>query len=79
MKLIEAVSKRIKQILKERDLNQYKLSKLTGVPQSTITTILHCDTKTVQLSTIYEICAGLEIEFTEFFDEVYFKILNIED
>ena len=79
MKLIEAISRRIKEIMKERGINQYQLSKLTGVPQSTITTILHCDTKSVRLSTIYEICAGLEIEFEDFFRVNYLKIENIED
>ena len=79
MKLLNAIIKRIKEIMKERDLNQYKLFKLTGVPQSTISTILNGDIKTIKLDTLYDICAGLNIEFEEFFSVDYLKIENIDD
>ena len=79
MKLLAGVTKRLKEIMKEKNLNQYKLFKLTEVPQSTISTILHGDIKTIQLDTLYDFCAGLNIEFSEFFDVDYLKIENIDD
>ncbi len=79
MKLLAGVTKRLKEIMKEKNLNQYKLFKLTGVPQSTISTILHGDIKTIQLDTLYDFYAGLNIEFSEFFDVDYLKIENIDD
>ena len=79
MLLKEAVAKRIKEILKEKNLTQYALFKLTGVPQSTLSTIASGEIKTVKLSTIYDICSGLEIEFTEFFNRDYFKLVSLDD
>lgn len=79
MKLKDAVAKRIKEIIKEKGITQYELFKMTGVPQSTISTILKNETKTVKLSTIYEICSGLEIELSEFFNSDYLKLANITD
>lgn len=79
MKLKDAVAKRIKEIIKEKGITQYELFKMTGVPQSTISTILKNETKTVKFSTIYEICSGLEIEFLDFFNCEYLKLENITD
>ncbi len=79
MLLKEAIGKRIKEIIANRDINQYKLSKLTGIAESTISTLLNSDTKTVKLSTLYDICAGLQIEFKDFFDCSYLSLSELED
>ena len=79
MKLTKAISIRIKELLQQRNITQYRLSQLSGVPQSTISIILKSEIQTVKLSTIYEICAGLNIEIAEFFDRDYFTLQNITD
>jgi len=79
MKLVKAMSKRIKEIIKQKGITQYELYKLSGVPQSTISTILKGELITIKLSSIYEICSGLNIEFSEFFDCSYLKLENIDD
>lgn len=79
MKLVKAVSKRLKEILMEKGITQYELFKMSGVPQSTISTIINADIKTVKLSTIYEICSGLNIEIYDFFNADYLKIENLDD
>lgn len=79
MLLKNAIVKRIKEIISDRDINQYKLSKLTGIAESTISTLLNSDTKTVKLSTLYDICAGLQIEFKDFFDCCYLALSELED
>ncbi|MBE7082888.1 MAG: helix-turn-helix transcriptional regulator [Clostridiales bacterium] len=79
MKLVKAMSKRIKEIIKQKGITQYELYKLSGVPQSTISTILKGDIKTIKFSTLYDICAGLQMEFVEFFETDYFKLKNIVD
>ncbi len=79
MKLIDAISKRIKELLKQNNLTQYELFKRSGVPQSTISTILKGNIKTIKLSTIYDICSGLGIEISEFFNTDYLKLNNLED
>ena len=79
MKLKVAVSKRIKDLMKERELNQYQLSKLSCIPQSTLSTILHGDAKTTTFLNIYYICRGLGIELEEFCASEYFASENIDD
>lgn len=79
MKLTVAYAKRLKCLLKERGMTQYALFKCSGVPQSTISTILKGELKTIKFSTIYDICAGLGIELADFFNDEVFKLRNIED
>lgn len=79
MKLNKAISLRLKEIIKELGITQYELFKRTGVPQSTISTILKGDVSTVKLSTLYDICSGLNIEFVDFFSSPLFSIENITD
>lgn len=79
MKLQEAIAKRIKNILIERNLTQYQLYKLSGIPQSTISTLLKAETQTVKLSTIYDICSGLQIELSQFFNNNLFQLNNLYD
>ncbi len=79
MLLKDGVAKRIKAIMKEKGITQYQLFKNSGVPQSTISTILNSETKTVKLSTIYDICCGLNIELSEFFNINYLKTENLDD
>ena len=79
MKLTSAISKRIKDICSEMNITQYELFKRTGVPQSTISTIIKGEISTIKLSTIYEICSGLNIEISDFFDTNDFKLENLDD
>lgn len=79
MKLNEAIAYRIKELCEERKLTQYGLYLKTGVPQSTLSTIMKCSYPSMKLRIIYEICDGLEINLKEFFDSDIFKRENIED
>lgn len=79
MKLIDAVAIKLIKIKKEKDITQYKMSVLTGVPQSTISTIIKRQTATIKLSTIYDICSGLGFELAEFFSDDVFKNENLDD
>ena len=79
MQLNEAVSKRITELCGERGLTQYALSLRSGVPQSTLSTVMSCAFPSVKLRIIYEICEGLEITLGEFFDSPLFARENIED
>ena len=79
MKFIQAVSKRVKELLKAKGFTQYQLFQASGVPQSTISTILKAEITTVKMSTVLDICIGFGIELTEFFDRDYFSIALLED
>lgn len=78
MTIVEAVACRLEQIMKEKGLTQYKVFKLSGVAQSTISEILHRHSKSINLVTIYEMVDGLEMELLDFFDSPLFKRENLE-
>lgn len=79
MRLNEAIAKRITELCKERGLTQYALSRKSGVPQSTLSTICHCHFPSMKVHIIYEICEGLEITLKEFYDSPLFDRENILD
>ena len=78
MNLADAVAIRIEELLAERNITQYRLSQISGVPQATISDIRLKKNKSVNLTIIYEIADGLEMGLDEFFDSPLFKRENIE-
>ena len=79
MKLNEAVAKRIAMLCKEKNMTQSQLSMKSGVPQSTLSTIMNCVFPSMKLRIIYEICEGLGISLEEFFRSPLFIRENIDD
>ncbi|MBP3329878.1 MAG: helix-turn-helix transcriptional regulator [Clostridia bacterium] len=79
MHLNEAVAKRIKELCNERNMTQYNLSMKSGVPQSTLSTIMSCSFPSMKVRIIYEICEGLEISMKDFFDSPIFDRENLID
>lgn len=77
MNLSEAIAARIEQLLLERGVTQYRLSRLSGVPQATISDIRLKKNRSVNLLVIYELADGLEMGLDEFFDSPLFKRENI--
>lgn len=77
--LNEAVALRIKELCEENKLTQYQLYLKSGVPQSTLSTIMKCSYPSMKLRIIYEICDGLEISLNDFFNSPLFDRDNIED
>jgi len=79
MKLNEAVAKRIAELCRERGMTQYQLFVKSGVPQSTLSTIMNCLYPSMKLRIIHEICEGFEIGISDFFDSPLFDRENIDD
>ncbi len=79
MHLNEAIAARIRQLCKQKGLTQYALSMKSGVPQSTLSTIMSCAFPSMKMRIIYEICEGFEIELKEFFDSPLFERENLID
>ena len=79
MKLNEAVATRIKELCRERNMTQYQLFIASGVPQSTLSTIMRCAFPSMKLRIIYEICEGFQISLEEFFHSPLFDRENLED
>ena len=78
MQLNEAVSKRLSQLLKERNMTQYQLHIKSGVPKSTIGNIINCSYPSVKLRVIHEVCQGLDIGVNDFFASEIFSKSNVE-
>ncbi|MBR6703482.1 MAG: helix-turn-helix transcriptional regulator [Clostridia bacterium] len=73
MKLVEAIGIRLDNLLKEKNLKQNHLSKMGGIPRSTICVTRSAKRKTVTVDTLYQICATMEITLKEFFDDAIFE------
>ena len=77
MKINEAISKKLLKICKEKDLSVNKLAKLSGLTQSTVQSIVNCESSNPKLLTLVRICDGVNISMSEVFkDEIF---LNIDD
>ncbi|WP_298736121.1 helix-turn-helix transcriptional regulator [uncultured Subdoligranulum sp.] len=78
MKLNEAVSQRLQELLKERGMTQYQLSMKSGVPKSTIGNVVNCMYDSVKLRIIHELCQGMNLNVSEFFNSSMFEEENLE-
>lgn len=80
MKLEEAIKIRINYFMKKNNINSlWKLYKATGVPKSTINSLLsQNNTNNIpKLPTLLHICEGLNTNLKDFFDDPMF--LDVED
>lgn len=79
MEINKLIAKRIRLLLKERKFTIYKLSTLSGVPNTTLNNILHAKCKGCNIITINNICRGFGISVGEFFMHELFAPENIAD
>lgn len=73
MLMNEAVSMRLTELLKERNMTQYQLHMKSGVPKSTIGNIINRSYDSVKLRVIQDICVGLGISTKDFFNTQLFE------
>lgn len=78
MDLQEAIKIRVLQLCKERKITINKLSTLSGMPQSTVNSLVDGTSKNPKLLTIIRICLGLNIQLKDFFDSEVFKDIDDE-
>ena len=72
MRLSDAIRKRIKYYLKEKNMNVWKLCKMSGIPCSTISTFMSGKTELLKIDTLLHICEGFNITLKEFFSDEMF-------
>ena len=72
MKLSDAIIKLIKFYLKEKNMNTWKLCKMSGIPCSTISTFMSGKTELIKLDTLLHICEGFGITLGNFFTDSTF-------
>lgn len=78
MQLNRAVGERLSELLTERNMTQYQLHLMSGVPKSTIGNIVNCTYDSVKLRIIHELCQGLKIDISDFFNSPLFLEKNLE-
>ena len=78
MQLNKAVSTRLSELLNERNMTQYQLYMKSGVPKSKIGNVINCSYDSVKLRVIHELCQGLEISVSDFFQSPLFEENNLE-
>ncbi len=79
MKLNEALSIRLTELLDERKMTAYALFIRSGVSQATISDIKNMNNEGVNVRILYELCEGLEISLKDFFESPLFDKGNIVD
>lgn len=77
MTLIDAVSRRMQDVMEEKGFTPYQLHKQGGVPKSTISQVLNGTRKNIQITTIYEMVSTMGMTIDEFFHDNIFK--NVSD
>ena len=78
VRLNKAVSQRLCELLDKNNMSQYQLYMKTGVPKSTIGNLVNCTYDSVKLRILHELCQGLGISITEFFNSPVFEEDNLE-
>ena len=77
MTVNEAVAIRIRQLLKKKEITQYRLAMNCGLTHSTLKNIMHGTIKDNLLSTIIIIAHGFGMTLSEFGDTDLFNIDNL--
>lgn len=78
MKLSTAVAMRISNILREKNMSQYRLEKNIAMPHNTMKTLMGERNKSVNLRTVMQIIKGLDMTTSEFFDDPLFESDDLE-
>ncbi len=72
MLLKEAISQRIFNLSIQSNLSYYQISKMTGIPRSTISDMVTCKTKSPGIQNIERISEAFGINIREFFNDEIF-------
>lgn len=78
LNITEATKQRIAELCYERNITYCKLATISGIPYTTIKSIMYNQSKNPGITTIKKICDGLEITITDFFDTDTFRNLEQE-
>lgn len=74
----EAVAKRILELCEEKGIAVNALATVSGIPPSTVYSMLNEKSKNPGVVTIKKLCDGLEISLREFFEAEIFEDLEQE-
>lgn len=78
MNVNDAVAKRISNLLREKNMSQYRLEQKSGIQHGSLQCIMNRRNKTVTLSTVIMVAKGFDMSLTEFLDDEIFSLENLE-
>lgn len=78
MTVNDAVAKRVNQLLKEKNMTQYRLEQTSGIQHGHMQWIMSGKSKTVTLSTAMMLANGFGMTIIEFLDDEMFLFENLE-
>ena len=78
MTVNDAVAKRISNLLREKDMSQYRLEQESGIQHGSMQCIMNGRNKTVTLSTVIMLARGFNMSLTEFLDDDIFRSEDLE-
>ncbi len=78
MQLNKVSALRVREVLKQKKMTQYKLGQETGLYHSTVTDILNCKYKTPNFRNIALIIRALDMSMAEFFSSEFFDFETVE-
>ena len=76
--IAQAIKARSEELCEKKKINFCRLATISGIPYTTIKSIIYGQSKNPGITTIKKICDGLEISVTDFFDTETFKNLEQE-
>lgn len=56
---------KVKQLMKEKEITQYRLAKMTGISEAQVSRLLHGKRTDPKISAVKAIAAALEVEISE--------------
>lgn len=77
MNISQAVATRIRELLKQNKMTQYKLEQISGLSHDTVKSIMKGKSKGVNLKTLILIAYGFGISVVEFLNCDLFKYENL--
>ena len=78
MNITQATKERIEQLANEKGINFCKSATISGIPYTTIKSIIYNQSNNPGIATIKKICDGLQISITDFFDTEILRNLEQE-
>ena len=80
MKISEVIALRIRQILKQRKMTQYKLEQISGISHNTMINLLNGRYNAANMRTVFIIINSLGMTIKDFFDDPLFDFddMNID-
>ena len=75
----EEVTKRLLELMDQKNLNMTQLARLAAVPPSTVKSIIYGVSKNTGIVTLKLLCDAMGISITDFFDTETFRNLAPED